>query len=120
MVMAEVRKLADQWTTGVTARKSTMAVPDQQVAILHAIWPKIRVPNFVNQAAGTAMESSSGPRSFWPTFAASLLDELARGRAQVFLLGELIADEQLDDAGLDEFLAKARTLADNWLSAVDR
>lgn len=48
------------------------------------------------------------------------LDEVTRGRAQVFLLGELIANAQLDDAELDEFLAKARTLADNWLSVADR
>ena len=48
------------------------------------------------------------------------LGELARGRAQVFLLGELIADEQLDDVELDRFLAKARALADNWLSVTDR
>jgi hypothetical protein len=27
-------------------------------------------------------------------------------------LGELIVDEQLDDAGLDEFMARARALAD--------
>lgn len=46
------------------------------------------------------------------------IDEMARGRAQVFLLTELIADDQsLDETGLDELLAKARTLANRWLSA---
>jgi hypothetical protein len=39
-------------------------------------------------------------------------DEEARARAQIFLLGELIIDEDLDDAGMDEFLATARGLAD--------
>jgi hypothetical protein len=44
------------------------------------------------------------------------LDETVKGRAQIFLLGELIPEEQFDNAELDEFLAKARMLADNWLS----
>lgn len=44
------------------------------------------------------------------------LDELARARAQIFLLGELIVDEDLDDAGLDEFLVQARTLADRLIA----
>lgn len=48
------------------------------------------------------------------------LDEVSRGRAQVFLLGELIADEQLGNAELDKFLAQVRTLADNWLSIAGR
>lgn len=39
------------------------------------------------------------------------LDEVVRARAQVLRLGELITDEDLDDAGLDEFLATARVLA---------
>lgn len=43
---------------------------------------------------------------------AAELDEEARTRAQIFLLGELVVDEQLDDAGLDALLATARTLAD--------
>jgi hypothetical protein len=40
------------------------------------------------------------------------LDETASARAQLFLLSELIFDEQLDDAGLDTFLAQARSIAD--------
>jgi hypothetical protein len=43
---------------------------------------------------------------------AARLDEEATARAQIFLLGELIIDEDLDDTGLDEFLATARELAD--------
>jgi hypothetical protein len=43
---------------------------------------------------------------------ATKLDEEANARAQIFLLCELIVDEGLDDAGLDEFLIQARTLAD--------
>lgn len=39
------------------------------------------------------------------------LHEEAVGRAQIFLLSELISDEQLDDEGLAEFLAAARVLA---------
>jgi hypothetical protein len=44
------------------------------------------------------------------------LDEEDRARAQIFLLVELIVDEELDDAGLDEFLAHARTLADQLIA----
>lgn len=40
------------------------------------------------------------------------LEEKASARAQIFLLGELINDEALDDAGLDDFLTMARRLAD--------
>jgi hypothetical protein len=43
---------------------------------------------------------------------AAKLDEEASARARLFLLGELIVDEHLDDAGLDQFLAQARSLAD--------
>lgn len=35
---------------------------------------------------------------------------------QLLLLAALIADAQLDDAGLDEFLTEARKLADQWTS----
>lgn len=38
-----------------------------------------------------------------------------RYKTQIILLGALIGDEQLDDAGLDAFLARARKLADQWL-----
>src|ERR1039457_276768 len=44
------------------------------------------------------------------------LDLETRFRTQLLLLGALIADENLDDAGLDEFLAHARKLADQWLA----
>jgi hypothetical protein len=36
--------------------------------------------------------------------------------AQSVLLAALVYDEDLDDAGLDAFLAKARKLADEWLA----
>lgn len=45
------------------------------------------------------------------------LDEVTRGRAQIFLLGELIIDAQLNDAELDELLEDARALADHWLTS---
>src|ERR1022692_2104399 len=37
-------------------------------------------------------------------------------KARHFLLAALIADEQLDDAGLDAFMDEARKLADQWLA----
>jgi len=36
--------------------------------------------------------------------------------AQIVILSALIADEQLDDAGLDQFMAEARKLANQWTS----
>jgi hypothetical protein len=43
------------------------------------------------------------------------LDDRAKGSLYVVLLAGLIGDEQLSDDGLDEFLAEARKLADEWL-----
>jgi hypothetical protein len=36
------------------------------------------------------------------------------GSTQMLLLVALIADEQLDDAGLDEFMTEVRAVADEW------
>jgi hypothetical protein len=44
------------------------------------------------------------------------LDAKTAFTAKQFLLVALIADEHLDDAGLDEFLGEARKLADQWLA----
>jgi hypothetical protein len=44
------------------------------------------------------------------------LDAKVAFSAKQLLLAALIADEGLDDAGLDSFMASARTLADQWLS----
>jgi hypothetical protein len=41
---------------------------------------------------------------------------LSLERSQIVLLAALIADEQLDDAGLDTFLGSARKLADQLMS----
>lgn len=39
-------------------------------------------------------------------------DDEAKSRAQIFVLAELVDDEELDDAALDAFLVEARALAD--------
>ncbi len=44
------------------------------------------------------------------------IDPSTRLGTQFLLLTALIADEHLDPAGLDEFLAGARDLADQWIS----
>jgi len=44
------------------------------------------------------------------------LDAKAAFAAKQYLLAELIADQHLDDAGLDTFLAQAREFADQWLA----
>lgn len=38
-----------------------------------------------------------------------------RFRLQFLLVAALVADEHLDDVGLDEFLTESRKLADGWL-----
>lgn len=43
------------------------------------------------------------------------LDDKTKLGTQIVLLGALITHEQLDDAGLDAFLAEARKTADEWL-----
>jgi hypothetical protein len=47
---------------------------------------------------------------------AASLDPVTAFRARQFLLAALIADQHLDDAGLDDFMAQARKLADQWLA----
>ena len=44
------------------------------------------------------------------------IDDRTRGQIQIVLLLALIVDEQLDDAGLDEFLSGSRRLADDLVS----
>jgi hypothetical protein len=44
------------------------------------------------------------------------LDAKTAFTAKQFLLIALVADEHLDDAGLDEFMGEARKLADQWLA----
>ena len=44
------------------------------------------------------------------------LDKEAVTRAKLVLLGGLVADARLDDAGLDDFLVAARKLADQLMS----
>lgn len=45
------------------------------------------------------------------------LDETTVVELETLLLRALIADAELDDAGLDEFLATARKLANQWIAA---
>ena len=45
------------------------------------------------------------------------LDDETVVQIQVVFLAALVTGEQLDDAGLDEFLAEARKLADEWTSS---
>lgn len=42
-------------------------------------------------------------------------DDIVIG-VQIVILSALIADERLDDSGLDQFMAEARKLADQWAS----
>jgi hypothetical protein len=42
-------------------------------------------------------------------------DDETRARAQIFVLAELVADEQLDAPGLDQFMGQTRALADQLI-----
>jgi hypothetical protein len=44
-------------------------------------------------------------------------DDHTHAQVMLFVLGELISEEHLDEAGLDAFLAEARALADAGLAA---
>jgi hypothetical protein len=44
------------------------------------------------------------------------IDVRVRYETQVLLLAALVADAQLDDAGLESLLTQARQLADKWLA----
>lgn len=46
---------------------------------------------------------------------AGLDDETVIG-TQILILSALVSDEQFDDAGLDQFMAEVRKLADQWAS----
>jgi hypothetical protein len=43
------------------------------------------------------------------------MDDKTRFGTEIVLLGVLIADEHLDNAGLNDFLAEARKLANEWI-----
>jgi hypothetical protein len=69
--------------------------------------------------AAQAIDPQTGERVILKVLghgSAADLDPKTAFRARHFLLAALIADEQLDDAGLDEFLGEARKLADQWLT----
>ncbi|MGH3390587.1 MAG: hypothetical protein ACRDOO_17105 [Actinomadura sp.] len=44
------------------------------------------------------------------------LDSRVRHLTQFGLLAALVLGEQFDDSGLEEFLAEARKIADQWIS----
>lgn len=44
------------------------------------------------------------------------IESRVRLATQLILLTALIVDEQLDDAGLDDFMAEARKIADQWIA----
>lgn len=43
------------------------------------------------------------------------IDGKTTGQVFIIVLSALVSDEQLDDAGLDDFLAEARKQADDWV-----
>jgi hypothetical protein len=44
------------------------------------------------------------------------IDARTKFTTQLLLLAGMVSDQRFDDAGLDEFMARARKLADQWLS----
>ena len=91
--------------------------------------PEWTVPDIVRYVAAVRARRAEHKDDFHPRTAEILLrralgemveadlTELARGHAQIFLLGELIADEGFDNfTDLDEFMAEARALGDQLIS----
>lgn len=74
------------------------------------------VVGFVSEARarfdrdGGLLDPRAGERIVWAALgkeSVSDLDDKTMGTAQILLLRALIADEQLDNAGLDDFMAEA-------------
>jgi len=71
-----------------------------------------------SQALGEVIDPHAAERLIGAALTDEDIDDLdakAKGRLFAVLLAGLIADEQLSKDGLDEFLAEARKLADEWL-----
>lgn len=70
-------------------------------------------------SAGTRLDPRIAEQMVRSALSEEDLPNLAVGvsfRVQMVLLMRLIADENLDDEGLDRVLAEARKLADEWLA----
>ncbi len=66
-----------------------------------------------------ALDPQTAERVVVSAFTSDDLDDLDAAEltaTKMMLLAAIIADQHLDDAGLDEFIAKARALADELLS----
>jgi hypothetical protein len=66
-----------------------------------------------------ALDPQTAERVLVSAFTSDGLDDLDAEeltRTKMLLLAAIIADQHLDDAGLDEFIAKARALADELLN----
>ena len=83
------------------------------------------VINFVgdvrSRSAGAAdqVDPKTAERVIMAVFTGQSLDDIdprTSWQTQLVLMAAIIGDEQLDDAGLDAFLAEARKLADEWLA----
>lgn len=99
-ILAARRRFAPRWTVPDVV-KYVAAIRTRQAKREHDFDPRT-AEVLLRRALGETMKAD--------------LAELARGRAQIFLLGELITDEGLDEpAGLDEFIAEARALGDQLI-----
>jgi hypothetical protein len=70
-------------------------------------------------SAGTRLDPRTAEQLIRSALSDEDLPNLTAGvsfRVQMVLLMRLIADENLDDEGLDRVLAEARKLADEWLA----
>jgi hypothetical protein len=99
------------------------------LAARHRFAPEWTVPQVIKYVAAARARWGEAANDIDPRAAETMLrralddevpadlDAMTAGRAQAFLLSELIVDEQLDNAAeVDELLAKARKLADQWFS----
>lgn len=72
-----------------------------------------------SEKVGNQLDPSAAERMIRAVYTDEEIDDLdgrTKGTTQMILLAALVADENFDDAALDEFLAGARKLADQWTS----
>lgn len=72
-----------------------------------------------SERARDSLDPQTAERVVVLAFTSDDLDDLDAGeltKTKMMLLAAIVAGQHLDDAGLDEFIAKARALADELLS----
>jgi hypothetical protein len=103
-VTAARRRFAPTWTSAQVVRYTARARNGLRTAGVDL--DPVATEILIRQALGDPIASHH--------------DDSTHAQVMLFVLGELISQEHLDDAGLDAFLAEARALADARLATPER